>query len=69
MPTLDVVRAWKDEEYRISLPDDVQAALPKAPDDLDELSDEQLKQAAGGWSVGDVLPDWDVLPGSRPHLP
>lgn len=47
MATLDVVRAWKDEEYRKSLPEDVQAQLPEAPDNVGELSDEQLQQAAG----------------------
>jgi mersacidin/lichenicidin family type 2 lantibiotic len=64
MPTLDVVRAWKDEEYRTSLPEDVQAALPKAPDNMGELSDDELVLAAGGWSIGDVLPDWNVTPSS-----
>lgn len=64
MPTLDVVRAWKDEEYRTSLPEDVQAALPKAPDDVEALSDDELVQAAGAGNVGDLLPDWNVSIGS-----
>lgn len=45
---LDIVRAWKDEEYRNSLPADVQAQLPEAPDGIDQVSVEQLEAATGG---------------------
>jgi mersacidin/lichenicidin family type 2 lantibiotic len=45
---VDVVRAWKDEEYRSSLSDAQRAALPESPADLGELSDEQLDGIAGG---------------------
>jgi mersacidin/lichenicidin family type 2 lantibiotic len=45
---VDVIRAWKDEEYRASLSEDQRAALPQSPADLDELSDEQLEELAGG---------------------
>jgi mersacidin/lichenicidin family type 2 lantibiotic len=48
---VDVVRAWKDEEYRASLSEEQVAALPARPADLDELSDEQLEDIAGGWTV------------------
>jgi mersacidin/lichenicidin family type 2 lantibiotic len=45
---VDIVRAWKDEEYRASLSDEQRAALPQSPAELDELSDEQLEDIAGG---------------------
>jgi mersacidin/lichenicidin family type 2 lantibiotic len=45
---VDVVRAWKDEEYRASLSEDQRAALPQSPANLDELTDEQLEELSGG---------------------
>lgn len=44
----DVVRAWKDEEYMNSLPQDVQDQIPPAPEGADQISDEDLEAAAGG---------------------
>ena len=43
-----VVRAWKDESFRNSLPAEVREKLPAAPDGASEMSDEQLDAAAGG---------------------
>ncbi len=31
MPTLEVIKAWKDEEYRDSLPQEQRAQLPEHP--------------------------------------
>lgn len=42
------MRAWKSEEYRQSLPAEVRDELPPRPAGMDQLSDEQLEQAAGG---------------------
>jgi len=42
------VRAWQSEEYRQSLPAEVRDELPPRPAGMDQLSDEQLEQAAGG---------------------
>lgn len=42
-----IIRAWKDPEYRRSLSDAERAALPENPAGLMELSDEQLDGAAG----------------------
>ena len=42
-----VLRAWKDEQYRQTLPANVRESLPPKPDNFGELSDEQLEQAAG----------------------
>lgn len=43
----DLKRAWQDEEYRQSLPSEVQEQLPAPPENVGELSDEQLEAAAG----------------------
>jgi mersacidin/lichenicidin family type 2 lantibiotic len=48
MPKLDVVRAWKDEEYANSLTDLQKAMLPANPAGILELSDQDLHGASGG---------------------
>jgi mersacidin/lichenicidin family type 2 lantibiotic len=48
MSTLDIVRAWKDEEYWQSLSDTQRASLPQNPAGIVELSDDQLRAAGGG---------------------
>jgi mersacidin/lichenicidin family type 2 lantibiotic len=50
MPKIDVIRAWKDEEYRSSLSADELGALPANPAGPMELSDDDLDVAAGGIS-------------------
>ena len=48
MSTLDIVRAWKDEEYCETLSDTQRASLPQNPAGIVELTDEQLRAAGGG---------------------
>ena len=48
MSTLDIVRAWKDEEYRESLSDTQRASLPQNPVGVIELTDADLSIAGGG---------------------
>jgi mersacidin/lichenicidin family type 2 lantibiotic len=48
MNRLDIVRAWKDEEYRRSLTEAQRAALPQNPAGLIELEVGDLGGAAGG---------------------
>jgi mersacidin/lichenicidin family type 2 lantibiotic len=48
MSNLDIIRAWKDEEYRSSLSETELAQLPKNPVGMVELSDDELDLAAGG---------------------
>src|SRR5262249_47986899 len=48
MNRVDVIRAWKDEEYRRSLSDEELAALPENPAGLVELNAADLAGAAGG---------------------
>jgi mersacidin/lichenicidin family type 2 lantibiotic len=47
MRHVDIVRAWKDEEYRASLTEAERAQLPAHPAGLIELSDEQMKAILG----------------------
>jgi len=47
MSTPDVIRGWKDEEYRRSLSHEQQAMLPDHPAGVIELSDEELDVAGG----------------------
>lgn len=44
----DIVRAWKDEEYRNSLSEEQRAQLPENPAGMIELADEEMEAMAGG---------------------
>jgi mersacidin/lichenicidin family type 2 lantibiotic len=48
MNGLDIVRAWKDEEYRASLTEAQLAALPENPAGIVALKTAELEGAAGG---------------------
>jgi mersacidin/lichenicidin family type 2 lantibiotic len=48
MSHVDVIRAWKDEEYRASLSAAELAELPAHPAGLIELGDTDLDAVAGG---------------------
>jgi mersacidin/lichenicidin family type 2 lantibiotic len=48
MAQLDIIRAWKDEEYRLSLSEAERALLPAHPAGLIELTDAQLGAVEGG---------------------
>lgn len=45
---IDVVRAWRDEEYRDSLTAEERAGLPENPAGLATISDETLRSITGG---------------------
>jgi mersacidin/lichenicidin family type 2 lantibiotic len=49
---IDVIRAWKDEEYRAGLTDAERAQLPPNPAGLIELDDEQMKRVLGSGGHG-----------------
>ena len=54
MSNVDIVRAWKDAEYRQSLSAAEQALLPAHPAGAIELEEAELVQVAGAlatWSV------------------
>lgn len=48
MANVDIIRAWKDEDYFNSLNEAERAALPVHPSGLIELSDEDLRGLSGG---------------------
>jgi mersacidin/lichenicidin family type 2 lantibiotic len=48
MRKLDIVRAWKDEDYRMSLSEAERGMLPTNPAGLIEISDGELGVVAGG---------------------
>lgn len=48
MSGFDIVRAWKDSEFRQGLSEDELAALPAHPAGLMELTDADLAEVAGG---------------------
>jgi mersacidin/lichenicidin family type 2 lantibiotic len=54
----DVVRAWKDEEYRLSLDEAERVQLPENPVGLVELPDGELEAVAGGttWTTVSSVP-------------
>jgi mersacidin/lichenicidin family type 2 lantibiotic len=43
-----IIRAWKDEEYRLGLSEAERALLPENPAGLIELTDAELGAIAGG---------------------
>jgi mersacidin/lichenicidin family type 2 lantibiotic len=51
MSQVNVIRAWKDEEYRLSLTEAERAALPENPAGLLDLAESDLQQAEGGFIV------------------
>ncbi len=44
----DIIRAWKDEDYRNSLSEEQRAQLPENPAGMVELSDEAMQNVGGG---------------------
>jgi mersacidin/lichenicidin family type 2 lantibiotic len=48
----EIIRAWKDKNFRDSLGEEQRAQLPANPAGLVEIDDEQLVQVAGGaWNT------------------
>lgn len=45
---MDIIRAWKDAEYRNNLSEAERAALPPHPAGVIVLTDEELGAVAGG---------------------
>jgi len=48
MKKSQLIRAWKDEEYRRSLTAEERAALPENPAGVADLEDETLQSLTGG---------------------
>ncbi len=43
-----IIRAWKDDEFRLGLSETERALLPANPAGLLELTDDEMAQVAGG---------------------
>ncbi len=54
MSKLDIIRAWKDKNYRNSLSAEQQSSLPEHPAGEIELTSDELGDVEGGstWTVG-----------------
>lgn len=50
MSTQEIIKAWKDEEYRDGLAADESALLPESPVGLIEVPEDDLEMIAGGCS-------------------
>jgi mersacidin/lichenicidin family type 2 lantibiotic len=50
MKKRDIIRAGRDEEFRLSLSEEQRAQLPANPAGSVELSDEDLLSVSGGWT-------------------
>ena len=48
MSDIDIIRAWKDEDYLMSLTDEQRASLPANPAGRIELTDADMGAVAGG---------------------
>lgn len=51
MSSENIIRAWKDENFRNSLNEEQRALLPDHPAGMVELTDGQLGRAAGGKNI------------------
>lgn len=57
MKKSDIVRAWRDEEFRLSLTEEQRAQLPESPAGILDIAEENLRSAAGGGSGPCFCPD------------
>ena len=49
MSNQDIIRAWKDEDYRLSLSEAERALLPEHPAGLIELAGAEMDGVEGGY--------------------
>lgn len=47
-----IIRAWKDEEYRTGLGESEGALLPEHPAGVIEIPDNRMDEAAGAFTLG-----------------
>lgn len=48
MKNVDLVRAWRDAEYRAQLDSEQRSSLPASPAGVVDLDDDALKSVTGG---------------------
>lgn len=63
----NIIRVWKDENYRQNMSDSDLAKLPDHPSGLIELSQSDLGSVAGGQKIFSIVPcsARDACPSSR----
>jgi mersacidin/lichenicidin family type 2 lantibiotic len=54
MSKANIIRAWKDEAFRLSLNAEQRALVPANPAGAIELEDAQLDQVSGGFTGEDL---------------
>jgi mersacidin/lichenicidin family type 2 lantibiotic len=59
---IDVVRAWRDEEYRNSLTAEERAGLPENPAGMATVDDSILRSVTGGLTRFCTTPDVSCVP-------
>jgi mersacidin/lichenicidin family type 2 lantibiotic len=64
MKKIDVIRAWRDEEYRNSLTPEERASLPANPAGLATVDDSALRSLSGGAWTTTVFEDCTTFVGS-----
>ena len=62
-PTATVLRAWKDQSFYESLTEEQRTAIPPKPENFEQLTDEQLENAAGGVTPTFVIAGWTLYAG------
>jgi mersacidin/lichenicidin family type 2 lantibiotic len=68
MSNIDIIRAWKNQEYRESLSQEILAQLPKNPAGAIELSDLEMSAIAGGFNASTYSEDC-MLPYTKHCIP
>ena len=56
MSNEDIIRAWKDPEYRNSLSEEQRSQLPENPAGMIELGDAEMETLAGGINFAFAYP-------------
>jgi mersacidin/lichenicidin family type 2 lantibiotic len=71
MSRLDIIRAWKDPEYRLSLTQTERAQLPAHPAGLIDLTDAELGVSGGSGCLPDPVSKPPLSPGrtDTPYCP
>jgi mersacidin/lichenicidin family type 2 lantibiotic len=62
---IDIVRAWKDPEYRKSLTPEELASVPECPTGPVPTSEEELKSAVGGMRLSGMRLSFVTIGGSN----
>ena len=68
MKKIDVIRAWRDEEYRDSLTEQELSSLPENPAGMATVDDSALRSVSGAVTVrcgGTTFVDSCVKPGQQ----